>query len=148
MTQPLHVRETLTIQRAVDAVSRWIELRGAPPSSADADHSSLLRRLLGGLPPFPFKPPRRFSYPDYRLAAGESVKVGEVSQPDEALFGKGVFIVDQARYNLIEKQWNGTLVLEWPEEPGSRYEVTPPDSNGFRSMQRVGTAPPSGREGT
>lgn len=130
----------MTIDEQVTAVSLWIRIceehGGHNPTSADADHSSLLRRLLSGEQAFSFVPPRRYSYPDYRLAAGEPVKIGECFKPSAPLFEPDVWIVDQARYRLIEHRGDGSLLLEWPEEPGSRYEVSLPDEQGFRTMQR------------
>jgi hypothetical protein len=81
---------------------------------------------------FPFVPPRRYSYPDYRLAAGETVKVGECFDSDTL----GV-VIDQARYRLITRRHDGSLVVEWPDEVGSRYSVSLPDAQGFRTMQRM-----------
>jgi hypothetical protein len=64
------------------AVSAWIQIRNenehGAPTSADADHSSLLWRLLSGKPPLPFAPPCRFSYPDYELAEGKPVCIHDV----------------------------------------------------------------------
>jgi len=63
------------VRRAVLAVLRWQRLRSphlashqpAIPTDADADHSALLERLLGGQEPFAAPPPTSHSYPWYDL---------------------------------------------------------------------------------
>ena len=63
---------------AVRCMSEWISLSGNCPTSADVDHSSLLRRLLSGKEALDNAPPKRFAYPDYELGEGKPVKVMDV----------------------------------------------------------------------
>ena len=63
------------IDFAVDCVSKWIRIAGGLPSSADADHSSLLRRLLDDKSAFLYPPPKMYSYPCYELSEGKPVEV-------------------------------------------------------------------------
>lgn len=143
----------VSIDDAVRAMSRWVRDFNEHPTSADVDHSSLLRRLLSGKEPLPFKPPKRYSYPDYALGGGERVIATEVwearnvpglDDPNHALL-----IIDQSRWYIIERGANG-YVVEWPDEPGSRYEVlqrpnselqivdsTPTSNFGRFTVQRV-----------
>lgn len=69
-------------RRVVECVSQWMRIyhknKGKYPNDMDADHSALLRRLLSGEKPLPNPPPLRYSYPDYKLAEGEEVHVGEI----------------------------------------------------------------------
>lgn len=83
--------------------SRWMQIYEKElkrlPNWCDADHSSLLGRLLSGKEPLDKPPPLRFSYPDYDLAEGKEVQVMEVWQLEEneySNFYKGYTVcVDQ-----------------------------------------------------
>ena len=76
------------------AVGLWLKTlceHGHPsPTWADAEHSSLLRRLLDGKALLPKPPPLRFSYPDYQLAEGLPVEIVELNIED-----KNRVVVDQ-----------------------------------------------------
>ena len=68
---------------AIRQVSKWLRIlqdneKGCP-TSADADHSALLNRLLSGKKEFPKPPPLFFSYPAYSLEEGEAVVVLSVT---------------------------------------------------------------------
>jgi hypothetical protein len=68
-------------QFALDCFCEWAYIveNYSPPgrsvSSADIDHSSLLKRLLSGDRPFEFAPPKLYSYPCYELALGEKIQI-------------------------------------------------------------------------
>ncbi len=64
------------IDFAIRRMSLWISTTESCPTAPDVDHSSLLRRVLRGIDPLPFPPPKRYSYPDYELGEGKPVKVG------------------------------------------------------------------------
>jgi hypothetical protein len=73
----------MSIDELLKCVSEWIRTReenglGAP-TSADADHSSLLRRLFEGKPKLPKPPPCRFAYPDYELGEGKVVDINKIT---------------------------------------------------------------------
>lgn len=116
--------ESISIDDAVRAMSRWVRDYNDHPTAADVDHSSLLRRLLSGKEPLPFKPPKRYSYPDYALGEGERCIATEVWETKNSWLKteRDVLIIDQSAWNIIERRADGWLV-EWPDEPGSRYEV-------------------------
>ena len=78
------------INDAVHAVAIWLEYVDNP-SPPDADHSSLLRRLLRGKKPLKKAPPRRFSYPCYDLAEGKEVDILEATDWPE----RGKVVIDQ-----------------------------------------------------
>lgn len=143
----------ISVDDAVRAMSRWIRDYNEHPTAADVDHSSLLRRLLSGKEPLPFKPPKRYSYPDYALGEGESRIATEVWETKNSWLdnpNQDLLIIDQSRWHIIERRADGGYVVEWPDEPGSRYEVVPrpeselqvvngaPSNYGKFTIQRVG----------
>jgi hypothetical protein len=78
-------------------------------SSADVSHSSLLYRLLKGLPLLEKAPPKRFSYPCYELAEGKEVAISEVHENSGAVWADFdnvvVVVVDQgAEYMWHNKE--------------------------------------------
>jgi hypothetical protein len=127
------------INFAVRCASQWIEIyrhkQDHGPTAADADHSSLLRRLLSGKPALPDPPPLRYSYPDYGLAEGEPTEVREVWDRDPARDGDvidecgGVVIdqggdwdwADKAAGMLVHRPTGHTYRLR--EEPRTRKRL-------------------------
>ena len=52
-------------------------------TSADIDHSSLLKRLLSGEKALEAPPPKLYSYPCYELALGEKIQIEEPKEYDD-----------------------------------------------------------------
>lgn len=104
----------LTVEDCRHAVAEWIRIYwdkyGHGPSSADADHSALLFRLLSGKKALPVAPPTTFSYPNYTLGEGRPYEVFESHVTKD-----GTVVIDQS---LWRQESDGTLV--WPET-GERY---------------------------
>jgi hypothetical protein len=65
----------LQVETACKAMATWIRTAKRPPTSADVDHSALLRRLLEGKPLLPKAPPLRMSYPWYELGEGQKCEL-------------------------------------------------------------------------
>jgi len=63
------------IENARHCVGRWLDIGGNTRSSADADHSALLYRLLSGKNALPKPPPLRMSSPWYELAEGQKIEL-------------------------------------------------------------------------
>lgn len=96
---------------AIKQICRWMNTcednERHVASSADVSHSSLLYRLLKGLPLLEKAPPKRFSYPCYELAEGKEVAISEVRENSGARwadFDNIVVVVDQgAEYMWHDK---------------------------------------------
>jgi hypothetical protein len=73
-------------------------------NAVDADHSSLLRRLLYGKKKLEKTPPKSMSYPNYSLAEGEETQVHEIwERKDEiGVRTRGNVVVDQC----AEWEWD------------------------------------------
>jgi len=99
---------------AVDCMAEWARIcedAGRSTRSVDIDHSALLGYLLRGNRPFKKPPPRRYSCPDYELAEGKEVYIGELweSPIPDPLLGKPI-VIDQSRsWNWHDKE-KGILV--------------------------------------
>lgn len=122
----------------INQIVEWYRLReqneipGNPifsgnPTRADVDHSSLLRRLLGGEKIFEYAPPRSYSYPDYRLASGQEVVVQEVwfgkksDNPIENM-AVGKVIINQAAWKILRKEndarsFEQSYIIQWEDDP-------------------------------
>jgi hypothetical protein len=96
-----------TQDQLVRYVSEWIRTREenglGPPTSADADHSALLRRLFSGKPKLPKAPPLRFGYPDYKLGEGEQVMIHEIISHDDRV------VIDQCNQWTWSSKADGLL---------------------------------------
>ncbi len=90
----------------------WLEIRercgqdggDALQLRCDADHSSLLRRLLKGKEPLPEPPPLAMSYPWYELideGRAEAFEVYLVGE-DHGLFPAGTLIIEQSAWTVLE----------------------------------------------
>lgn len=136
--------KTLTVDEAVRAVSQWLRLKGehanppnysVPTSCADADHSSLLRRLLRGDKVFPKPPPRRFSYPDYELSDGKTVRIAEMFAPHHPIEpgATNELVVDQNPY------WERTsdpLIIRY-KETGQCFRLNRPLDELLADRQKI-----------
>lgn len=104
------------IQFACKTFCKWMNVcednnRGI--SSADVDHSALLRRLLGGGKLHENPPPLRMSYPAWELVEQDEIEIVELFEDEEDL------VVDQHRgYRWIDKE---KKILEYTRL-GIRYE--------------------------
>jgi hypothetical protein len=112
------------------AVGEWIRLLnanakascGVVPSAADADHSSLLLRLLLGKPALPYPPPRAFSYPNYDLVETGRYVAFEVGELGEH-WGKDKLGIDQStQWQILERPAPKTWVVCY-RDGGERYLV-------------------------
>ncbi len=72
---------------AVRQVVQWMrtcEDHNRSTRAVDADHSSLLRRLLHGKPLLEKPPPRRFSYPAWEMVEEAEVQIHDMWEHDRA----------------------------------------------------------------
>jgi hypothetical protein len=91
---------------ACSIFSKWMNIcednnRGS--SSADVDHSSLLRRMLLGGKIHKNPPPLRRSYPAWELVEQEEIEIHEIHDSD--IIKPGEVVVDQHRgYEWVDKE--------------------------------------------
>jgi hypothetical protein len=88
--------EWLRIYRKYETGNRHHGTDTDTPTLADISHSSLLNRLLSGKQALSKPPPRRWSYPDYNLAEGKEVEIGELNITNEYI------VIDQCSDWQIE----------------------------------------------
>lgn len=102
---------SLTIEQcefACKMVCKWMNVcednnRGT--SSADVDHSALLRRLLQGGKPHANPPPKRRSYPAWSLVEQEEIEIQDFYESDLGIEDKEKIVVDQHReYEWVDKE--------------------------------------------
>ena len=98
-------------RKTTNAIYEWLRIReehGTPmPADSraffvDADHSSLLQRLLNGQRPLPEPPPKNMSYPWYHLIEmghGLAFEVWEPTGQDH----EGMICIDQCFWHVIKK---------------------------------------------
>jgi hypothetical protein len=95
-----------------DAVFCWLEIREANGISLtdalqlkiDAQHSSLLPRIIAGEDVFPEPPPRSFSYPWVELIKTGRALPFEVSQGPGLLAGPDALVIDQSdEWRILER---------------------------------------------
>ncbi len=102
------------------AVGQWINLHtrhlGRPPTDVDADHSSLLFRLLEGKEPLPQPPPRAYSYPWYSLVETGGPELCEAYPHFDDYMKMGherpFAVVNQSLWKIVGKDGD-TYLLEW-----------------------------------
>jgi len=101
---------------AIICFNKWLWIREKweesefPPRSLtqigiDAEHSSLLRRLLEGKEPLEYPPPRSFSYPNYSLAENDDWHTSEffIHKEDDNIRGYPLIAINQMTWR-IEKE--------------------------------------------
>lgn len=100
---PLDVRHAEFAIRCFVEWQRTCQDAGRRASDIDAEHSSLLRRLLSGKPKLEKAPPRRFSYPCYELSEGKPVHIESLFDENPIPGLPGV-VIDQAReWDWVDK---------------------------------------------
>lgn len=113
------------------SVAQWIDLATAANlkrgmmggvTSADAEHSALLERLLSGREALPQPPPRRYSYPWYDLidmGEGQAWEVGEyVLFPDKLVIDQG------SQWTILERRSDRSYLVQC-DTNGQIFSVTP-----------------------
>lgn len=75
-------------------------------SSADVDHSALLRRLLMGGKLHENPPPKRMSYPCWAMVEDDEIEISNLHEYDLEIEGtEGTVVVDQHReYEWVDKE--------------------------------------------
>lgn len=107
------------IDFTIRCMSEWVRVKEfigqGTPSSADVDHSALLRRLLSGQPALEHAPPRSFSCPNYDLATGKEIGVYEFRE----LPSNKVCIDQDLRWEWVDREHN---ILKFTPS-GELYDV-------------------------
>lgn len=137
-------------RRILKAVSEWLltAQRAGYKLPLDAGQfainmhkSSLLRRLLDGKEPYPFPPPKRYSYPWYSLLeAGEDS--GYLEPWEASRFMKGrddELVICQSLWTIVERLGEGHYHLQYNPEEGSVWELKPMTVEEVYAMQRPRT---------
>lgn len=124
-------------ERVLACVKQWLEIKNTPPktskfpykehntTSADVDHSSLLRRLLDDKPVYKSPPPRSYSYPNYDLSEGIPYVTDDVHFTTFGRFkpeGTPHVVVAQSIYFIVEQKSPVDMIVEW-EETGERFTL-------------------------
>lgn len=124
-------------ERVLTCVKQWLDIKNTPSknskypykehntTSADVDHSSLLRRLLKGETPYKVPPPRSYSYPNTELAEGRPFITNDVHFTTFGRFrpeGEPHAVVAQAIYYIVEQKSPTEMIVEW-EETGQRFTL-------------------------
>lgn len=107
------------ISKEIDTFFRWLQIRedhGYPRLTtlaqlrADADHSSLLKRLLAGEEPLPEPPPLAFSYPWCELIEKGQERPFEVY---ESGFDPDILIVDQGAWVILDRPGDRSWIVTY-----------------------------------
>lgn len=124
-------------------VSKWLRIlednKKGCPTSADADHSALLNRLLSGKQEFKNPPPLFFGYPAYDLEEGNAVVVLSVS--NHPAIG---LCINQGRgwgiESTLDSTFHGIVIYEPTGDKyklfDGEYEAFTLQSDGTRVMQK------------
>lgn len=126
----------MTHLEIVEAVTKWLKIRedngkDVPKSShmffVDADHSSLLHRLLDGKEPFPEPPPLALSRPWYSLIE-EGKGTAYEAWKDTLLSDTPQLMVNQFPWDIVEELGDGAYIvtpIEGRGPIGSKWHVYP-----------------------
>lgn len=113
-------------RRIAGAIFNWLEIRDsqgdglARPITAaalaeDAQHSGLLPRLLGGIPPLPAPPPLSFGQPWYAIVEeghADSAYVEEL-QGDLARLYPGTILINRFPWTVLEHAEADSWLVTW-----------------------------------
>lgn len=91
-------------------------------TTADVDHSSLLRRILEGGPVYEHAPPRAFSYPWIDLLEKRTVEGNDV------FVHPGELNLNQSRWRIVGEPSPGVYEAEWAAGHPWRVRVEPMES--------------------
>ena len=95
------------IEFACKMVIEWVKIKeenGQNCSTTDIEHSSLLRRLLSGLPAHENPPPKRYGYPAWELVEKDEIQIQSISYYLEAM-GESTVVIDQDNgYEWVDKE--------------------------------------------
>lgn len=132
----------MSVSKEINIFFRWLEIReenGYPRTTtlnqlkADADHSSLLKRLLRGEDPLPEAPPRAYSYPWCGLIRDGKASPFEVS---ESGMVPGKLVIEQSLWEIIEKLGEDSWIVTYHTPDVSRIRRTP--DHVFRDTSKAG----------
>jgi hypothetical protein len=125
------------VEAVIGVVARWIRIafeeqpraEGEPPklpTSDDAEHSSLLRRLLAGRDALPEAPPRMMAHPGYDFAEGHEIRCLSVRgygpggpganasrKPWPELGAGDSVIIDESLWEVVDRD-DDALIVRWP----------------------------------
>lgn len=119
------------ISKEIDIFFRWLQIREdngygrnltLSQLRADADHSSLLKRLLQGEEPLPEAPPRSFSYPWCRLILDG---VGHPFEVYESELFPGMLGIDQSTWVILERPAENTWIVTYKTPDVARIRLAP-----------------------
>jgi len=136
------MNEHLTVDQAVVAMARWLQIRqqwtphAGAVNSATVDHSALLRRLLSGKEPLPTPPPRACSYPWYDL-----MDEGRADHVMAESLSLGSMMINQYLWQVIERQTEDEYIVicEAVSGPYRLWRDPPPAwSESARKNRHVG----------
>jgi hypothetical protein len=105
-----------------DAFFRWLEIREAngiflttsEQLKIDADHSSLLSRLVGDGDVFPEAPPRSYSYPWCDLIRIGKAFPFEVSIGPDLIAGPDALVIEQcAEWRVLERLGGESVIASY-----------------------------------
>lgn len=95
------------IEFACKMFSEWVKIKEENKqycSLSDIEHSSLLRRLLSGLPPHENPPPKRYGYPAWELVEKDQVEIQNMSFYLD-VGGESKVVIDQDNgYEWVDKE--------------------------------------------
>lgn len=106
----------------MDAFFRWLEIReanglfltNAQQLKIDADHSSLLRRLVEDGEVFPEPPPRSYSYPWCELIREGKAEPFEVSYGPDLIVGPDALVIEQCgEWRILERLGEESFITSY-----------------------------------
>lgn len=128
-------------EEMVRRVARWLEIRNrnildleGHATAADADHSSLLRRILEGGPVFDEPPPTSYSYPACELARGKRKVVGAGTKLRDLEPGDQLYTDNQCMWTVEERD-GSTVTLSY-EAGDVLYRIWPAPSEEIDHARR------------
>lgn len=92
------------IHYVIKRLGLWLDIIGTGPSSADADHSALLQRVLSGKDPLPKPPPTKMSTPWYELGEGEKIELDPNFDNEVTVNGVQVSFGNSGPFNWVDQK--------------------------------------------
>ena len=140
-TVPLVSLSNVQIHYAIKRVGLWLDTVRSVKSSADADHSALLYRVLSGKDPLPKPPPTKMSSPWYELGEGKKVEIDpEFDKIHSDVCGftyvgnSGPFVWSDKEKGILEFPRSGDRFRIW-EEKKKTYIQKIVEEKPFRPME-------------
>jgi len=128
------------IHYAIKRVGLWLDKIKSKPSSADADHSALLFRVLSGKDPLPKPPPCRMSRPWYELGEGNPIELHSDFDKIVEINGKvsvgnsGPFEWHNKKRNILVYPPTGELFWIFDKDKNTKC-IQKIEGNGFKALE-------------